>query len=112
MVEAAIAVHCKMELFVSSSDPRLSLKKYFLLNCFRIELEERARRETFKYAPRGFRTAGLLGVSLWQWNVNSLCMFWLCSVCFRKPRRKMLLSSTFQRKLGMFMRLPGKSKET
>lgn len=53
-----------------------------------------------------------LGILAWRWNVNGLCVFWFCSVCFRKPKRKMLLFSTSQKKLGMFMMPPGMSKET
>lgn len=39
------------------------------------------------------------------------CVFWFCYVCFRKPKRKMLLFSTFQKKLGAFMMPPGELKE-
>lgn len=52
-----------------------------------------------------------LGTLAWWWNVNGLCVFWFCSVCFRKPKRKMLLFSTFQKKLGVFTMPPGELKE-
>lgn len=72
--------------------------------------ENSAGEKLLSALPEALELLGL-GTSAWWWNVNGLCVFWFCSVCFRKPKRKMLLFSTSQKKLGMFMMLPGKSKE-